>query len=94
VASIEPMTVMQMFDESAKKFASHTALRVKRGGKWVEWTYKDYHRDVKLFARALMHVSLKPHECISIIGECAAAHARITRCHRVLCRSAVVCAFI
>ena len=45
-----------------------TALAVKRDGEWVKWTFKEYHRDVKLVAKAFIKLGLQPHHGVGIIG--------------------------
>jgi long-chain-fatty-acid--CoA ligase ACSBG len=45
-----------------------TALRIERGGVWIDITWKQYYADTQRAARALMHLGLKPHQSVSIIG--------------------------
>eukprot|EP01108_Squamamoeba_japonica_P000651 TRINITY_DN121_c0_g2_i2.p1 TRINITY_DN121_c0_g2~~TRINITY_DN121_c0_g2_i2.p1 ORF type:complete len:615 (-),score=359.65 TRINITY_DN121_c0_g2_i2:153-1997(-) len=68
VASRAPVTVMQQFYAAVKKHGDAVALRVEREGKWVEWTWKDYRRDVEIAARSFMSLGLQPHESVCIIG--------------------------
>lgn len=61
-------TVMQVFDDTAAKHANRPALKVKRGGSWKTWTWAEYHRDVKLAAKALIQLGLQKQTGVSIIG--------------------------
>lgn len=41
---------------------------MKRGGKWVSWTWKQYYADCCRFAKACIAAGMKQHDGISIIG--------------------------
>ena len=44
------------------------ALKVKRGGEWKEWSYSQYHADIKRVAKSCIALGLEPHYGVSIIG--------------------------
>ncbi len=44
------------------------ALRIERAGAWVDISWKQYYADAQRAARAFMHLGLKPHQSVSIIG--------------------------
>lgn len=61
-------TVMEVFDETAKKHGSKTALRLKKGGKWRETTWAQYHEEVVAAAKSFIKLGLEPGKAVSIIG--------------------------
>ena len=44
------------------------ALKVKRGGEWKEWSYKEYYTDIQRIAKSCIALGLEPHHGVSIIG--------------------------
>ena len=40
-----------MFRNSVSRYGKDAALGVKRGGRWVTWTYEDYWHEVRRAAR-------------------------------------------
>ena len=68
INSLPPVTVIERFTQTAKKFGSEPALRVKRNNAWVEWTWTDYLRDCDRFAKACIAAGLPRHAAVSIIG--------------------------
>lgn len=44
------------------------ALRAKREGKLKEWTYEQYYEEVRLVARAFIHLGLHRHHSVAIMG--------------------------
>lgn len=56
VASEEPVTVLDSFDKTVKRFANVPALREERDGQWVTWTYSEYQQDVFIAAKAFIQV--------------------------------------
>jgi long-chain-fatty-acid--CoA ligase ACSBG len=67
-ANNPPETIMSVFQATVKAHGDKVALNVKREGQWKSWTWKQYFADVLQFGRALMHIGLQPHQCISILG--------------------------
>lgn len=77
-AAAEPVTVMSVFQATAKRLGSKPALFVQRSkivdGKeqydteWTTWTWQQYHDDVFKFAKALIKLNFAPHKCINIVG--------------------------
>ena len=51
-------------------------MRIERGGRWVEITWKQYSADVQRAARAFMHLGMKAHEVSDV------AHTVSVRCLR------------
>ena len=62
------MVITHFFEESIKSFGKQPALRVKRDGKWVRWTYAEFHRDTLRFAKGLIALGINKHKAMNIIG--------------------------
>ena len=45
-----------------------TALKIKRNGQWISWSYSEYYRDIKCLARAFVHLGLEPRYSVAICG--------------------------
>jgi long-subunit acyl-CoA synthetase (AMP-forming) len=62
-------TVMEVMAEAAKKFAGRPALKSpKGGGQWETITWEEYHAQVRLVARAFIHLGMQPGDAVAIIG--------------------------
>lgn len=61
-------TVSDKFISTVERCKSLPALKVKRENEWKTWTFIDYLKDVKRFARALIKLGLNPFETINLIG--------------------------
>lgn len=61
-------TVHEVLGSTVKRFGDRPALRVKRGGTWRTTTWRDYERDVRRGARALIALGVQPGQGVSIIG--------------------------
>lgn len=64
----KPVSTVTMFDEVCARGGDHLYMKVFRDEKWVEWSYKDVHRDVKCAARAFIKLGLQPHHTVAITG--------------------------
>ena len=53
------LSVPTMLRNTAEKFPEKTALSVKRSGKWVEWSYKEYYEQSKTTAMAFIKLGLE-----------------------------------
>jgi len=62
-------TVARVFFSRAKKFGPRTALRVKRGGVWVDISWEEWARNVQQLAMGLMVLGLKEKEHVSLLSE-------------------------
>ena len=62
------MSIPTIFKKSCISTGNITALGVKRGGKWVTWSYLDYLRDVEIVAKAFIALGLEPHNAVCIFG--------------------------
>ena len=61
-------TVMKRFDDTVSKFGDEVAIcqPVKDG--WRKWTWSEYRSDVDSFAKSLISLGFKPHDCVNILG--------------------------
>ena len=41
---------------------------MKRGGEWVNWSYKQYHADSRTVAKAFIKLGLERHHSVGILG--------------------------
>jgi long-chain-fatty-acid--CoA ligase ACSBG len=75
-AGVAPITVMDVFQKTAKKYASKPAIhqKVLSEGKtadeteWTTWTWKEYEEQVYAFAKALVSLGFEKFDTINIIG--------------------------
>ncbi len=67
-ASVPPTTVPDVFKRVVRKYPTKPALRVKRDGEWVQWTYREYYTDVAKAAKSLIRLGLEPHHGVCILG--------------------------
>ena len=67
-ATLHPQTVMQVLDASAHLWPNMAALKAKRGGRWVETTWRAYREAVRTTARAFLALGLEPGKGVAIIG--------------------------
>lgn len=64
----DKLTVMQVFEKTAKAHAKRPALSVKRDGKWVTTTWGEYRDQVRAAAKSLIELGVQPGKGVSIIG--------------------------
>jgi len=57
-----------MLNETVERIPDRVGLAQKRDGVWVKWTYTEYLRDVKNAAKGFIHLGLKPHHAVNIMG--------------------------
>ena len=63
-----PQTFAQNLLQNIRACPAKDALRVKRGNKWISWTWQQYFDDASRFAKALIAVGLTERACTNIIG--------------------------
>jgi long-subunit acyl-CoA synthetase (AMP-forming) len=61
--------VHEVLGETVAKYGERAALRVKSGGSWKTTTWREYGRDVRLAARALMKLGVERGQGVSLIGQ-------------------------
>lgn len=57
VASLPPLTIHQMFEETVQKYGDYVALASKEGDQWIKLTYKQYYEQCRLAAKGFIKVS-------------------------------------
>lgn len=73
-AAKPPQTVMQALKETVRKFGNEKAMALKRPvngqvpNDWKFWTWNEYYRDSKSFAKTLIHLDVQPHHIINVLG--------------------------
>lgn len=68
LGSEEPISIPTMFRDIYEAYPDTVALRAKREGKLKEWTYEQYYEEVRLVARAFIHLGLHRHHSVAIMG--------------------------
>ena len=63
-----PLTYVEVFKRTFKESTKREALRVKRSGKWISWTYSQYYEDSVRFAKAMINLGIASKTCCNIIG--------------------------
>jgi long-subunit acyl-CoA synthetase (AMP-forming) len=64
----DKVTVMQVFDATAKANEDRPALKVKRDGRWITTTWGEYHKQAIAGAKSLIAMGVQPKKGVSIIG--------------------------
>ena len=67
-ASVPPTNVCEVFKKVVKKYPSKPALRVKRNGEWVTWTFRQYYLDVARGAKSMIRLGLEQHNGVCVLG--------------------------
>eukprot|EP00388_Colpodella_angusta_P005123 GDKJ01016081.1.p1 GENE.GDKJ01016081.1~~GDKJ01016081.1.p1 ORF type:complete len:711 (-),score=167.47 GDKJ01016081.1:1258-3390(-) len=65
---LRPRTVIEMFHDRLRKHPNAIALSVKRNGKWIRWTWRQYYNDCCTYAKALMVSGVKSRSATCIMG--------------------------
>ena len=74
IAAVKPETVLQVFQRTAEKFGDKGAMYLKRPvdgvipDHWQVWTWNDYFRDCRSFAKSLIHLDVKAFRIVNILG--------------------------
>mmetsp|Transcript_16952 Transcript_16952/g.12122 ORF Transcript_16952/g.12122 Transcript_16952/m.12122 type:complete len:673 (-) Transcript_16952:161-2179(-) len=72
--AIQPRTVAQVLVDTVGKHGNNRALCLKRpvNGKvpndWQVWTWNDFYRDARAFAKTLIHLGAQPYQIVNILG--------------------------
>jgi hypothetical protein len=68
VAARPATTVNELLQMAVSKHGDKPALSWEDGGKWQSMTWVEYHQQIRAAAKSLIHIGMKPHESVSIIG--------------------------
>ena len=63
-----PTTIPALLSATAKAHGDRPAMRWKRGGEWQTATWRDYGRDARRVARALVALGVQPGQCVVVMG--------------------------
>lgn len=74
-AGTDPLTngipaesVVTWFNKTVDANPSAEAMKIKRDGKWLTWSYLEYYDAVRTAAKAFIHLGLEPFHAVGIIG--------------------------
>ena len=67
---IKPTSLVTLIKDTCNtpRTANRTALKVKRNGEWIGWTYAQYYCDIQCLSRAFVKLGLKPRHAVAISG--------------------------
>ncbi len=68
VGSLRPMTVMELFEIIVKEMENQEGLFYENDGKMLGYTWYQYMKKVKYFARALISIGVEPFRTVNILG--------------------------
>ncbi|XP_021005737.1 long-chain-fatty-acid--CoA ligase ACSBG2 isoform X2 [Mus caroli] len=63
-----PMTIPELFQESAERFSAYPALASKNGKKWDTMTFSQYYELCRKAAKSLIKLGLQRFHCVGILG--------------------------
>lgn len=63
-----PITVSQLFIDTATKLSTRKALLVEREGKVLTWTWAEYQREAFSFAKSLHKLNVRSKASVAIMG--------------------------
>jgi len=66
--SERPLSIIDILQEAKDQEPQQEALRVKREGKWVSWSYAEYYDLAHRFARSMISLGIEGRRCVNIIG--------------------------
>lgn len=66
--SLNPQTMMELFEECAKDYPKEEAFFYEKEGQWQSWTWNHYHKEVLNFAKALINIGVDAYKCVNILG--------------------------
>lgn len=64
-----PNNLVELFLSQTRRLNEKTALRYKKEGRWVNITWKEWEREVKILALGLMKLGLQPKDKVSLISQ-------------------------
>jgi long-chain-fatty-acid--CoA ligase ACSBG len=68
-ANIEAKSLVTLVKEQCQEAGdSQIAFQVKRGGKWIKWSFADYYKDIKCVARAFVKLGLEERKTVCVQG--------------------------
>ncbi|XP_018415207.1 PREDICTED: long-chain-fatty-acid--CoA ligase ACSBG2 isoform X2 [Nanorana parkeri] len=68
VASLPPITIHQMFEDTVRKYGDYVALASKQGDQWNKLTYKQYYEQCRIAAKGFLKLGLERYHGVGILG--------------------------
>ncbi|CAI9577656.1 unnamed protein product [Staurois parvus] len=68
VASLPPVTIHQLFEDSVQKYGDYVALASKQGDQWHKLTYKQYYEQCRIAAKGFLKLGLERYHGVGILG--------------------------
>jgi long-chain-fatty-acid--CoA ligase ACSBG len=70
IATIAPITIIELFDSVVKKFPEHPALKHKNHitKDWETYTYLEYKERVEKMAKVFIRLGLERHGTVAILA--------------------------
>ncbi len=60
--------VQTVLRATTRRYPKRVALKIKREGNWVTWTYEEYLKDVEVCARALIALGFERRDRVGVMG--------------------------
>ncbi|KAM4708327.1 long-chain-fatty-acid--CoA ligase ACSBG2 isoform 1-T1 [Discoglossus pictus] len=68
VASLPPITIHDLFQDTVNKYGDYTALASKQGDHWNKLTYKQYYDQCRVAAKGFLKLGLERYHGVGILG--------------------------
>ncbi|XP_072261276.1 long-chain-fatty-acid--CoA ligase ACSBG2 isoform X1 [Pyxicephalus adspersus] len=68
VASLPPVTIPQLFEDTVRKYGDNVALAYKQGDQWNKLTYKQYYEQCRIAAKGFLKLGLERYHGVGILG--------------------------
>ena len=65
---LQPKSLVTKVHEVCQKGNESVAFAHKRGGKWITWSFNDYHDNIMCVARAFIKLGLEERHSVCISG--------------------------
>lgn len=63
-----PTTVCEVLKKVVKRLPNKPALRVKRDGSWITWTWRQYYADIASAAKSMVRLGVEPFHGVCLLG--------------------------
>ncbi|XP_075467717.1 long-chain-fatty-acid--CoA ligase ACSBG2 isoform X2 [Ascaphus truei] len=67
-ASLPPVTIHQLFQDTIQKYGDCVALASKQGDQWSKVTYKQYYEQCRIAAKGFLKLGLERYHGVGILG--------------------------
>lgn len=66
--SMKPITVIENFETAVKEERDNPALHQEVNGKWISYTWNQFHKYAVNFAKAAISIGVEPYQTVNILG--------------------------